>query len=226
MTTHSSLVVPHAGASIVGRCRELNEDAWAAFPNLGVFVVADGCGARLSGRPSAHIALQTIERQLLDGLHPNVEPLASAIDEANTQVRLAAVGEHRGDGATVAALRLAPPWVVTASVGDCRIYRYRRGYHASDARADTRGGVLTRITTDDSLWVHMLKAGASFDSVKDAYESHRNVVMQALGVSERIDLHVQYTKLQSGDLYLLCSDGVTAQLVDNDIRDGCGSSAA
>jgi len=219
MTTHSPVAVEHAGISIIGRSRELNEDAWGAFPTLGVFVVADGCGARSSGRGPADIAVQTIERHLLDGLHPRVEPLASAIDEANTQVRLAAVGEHRGDGATMAALRVAPPWIVAANVGDCRIYRYRRGYHASDARADTRGGALTRVTTDDSLWLHMLKAGASFDSVTGAYDTHRNVVVQTLGVGERVDVHVQYTKLQTGDLYLLCSDGVTAQLGDIDIRD-------
>jgi PPM family protein phosphatase len=204
------LAVQHAGCSIVGRNRSVNEDGWASLPSAGVFFVADGCGGEASGRVAADLALGSLEGVLLRGSVGGVEPLAAAVDEANVAIRAAAIGKQRGMGAAIAALRLASPWAVTAHVGDCRIYRYRR--------SDTHGGVLVRMTTDDSLWVHMVRAGASFDEVKEAYETHGNVITQALGTGPNIQTHVEYQALEPGDLYLLCSDGVTRQLDDESIR--------
>jgi protein phosphatase len=79
--------------------------------------------------------------------------------------------------------------------------------------------VLARLTTDDLLWVDMVHAAASIAQVTGAYTTHRNVVTRALGVSASVDIKVRYTKHQAGDVYLLCSDGVSTQLDDDEIRE-------
>jgi serine/threonine protein phosphatase PrpC len=213
-------VVDFAGATITGRNREVNEDAWAAVPGAGVFLVADGCGGLSSGRAAADIALSTIERVFSTGSPTawGLEPLSMAIDEANRRVSEAAVGKQRGMGAALAALRVAPPWVVTSIVGDCRVYRYRVGSVAAHEAIDARGGVLTRLTTEDALWVSMLRSDTPIEKVVEAYKDHPNVITKALGTNPRIDVRVEYARLEPGDLYLVCSDGVTSQLEDREIR--------
>lgn len=64
----------------------------------------------------------------------------------------------------------------------------------------------------------MLRSSASFEKVMEVYKDHANVITKALGTSPRIDVEVQYTLLEPGDLFLLCSDGVTRQLDDHAIR--------
>ncbi len=213
-------VVDFAGATITGRNREVNEDAWAAVPVAGVFLVADGCGGFSSGRLAADIAARTIERFFSAGSPTawGLEPLSMVIDEANTRISEAAVGKQRGMGAALAALRVAPPWVVTAIVGDCRVYRYRVESVAADEGADARGGVLTRLTTEDTLWISMLRSDTAIEKVLEAHKDHPNVITKALGTSPRIDVRVEYARLEPGDLYLVCSDGVTRQLEDRDIQ--------
>src|SRR6185295_3880826 len=116
--------------------------------------VADGCGGLSSGRAAANIALSTIER-VFSSESPTawgLEPLSMAIDEANRKVAEAAVGKERGMGAALAALRVAPPWIVASIVGDCRVYRYRVDSVAAHEDIEARRGVLTRLTTEDTLW--------------------------------------------------------------------------
>jgi serine/threonine protein phosphatase PrpC len=189
----SAYVAGHAGGSMTGRRRAVNDDAWVALPDLGVFLVADGCGGRASGRTAANLALSTIERVLSAGAPGVVEPLAAALDEANARICGAQVGEQRGMSASVVALRLAPPWIVTASVGQCRIHRYRRGIDPSSMR-----GV---------------------DARRSVRESHGAVTTQALGTApDELEIQVHYASYRSGDLFLLCSDGVTNQLDEESIR--------
>jgi protein phosphatase len=209
-----------AGATLTGRSRAVNEDAWSAVPGAGVFLVADGCGGLSSGRVAADLAARAIERTFAAGSPTSwpLEPLAMAIDEANAGVLAAAIGPQRGMGTALAMLRLAPPWAVLAVVGDCRVYRYRLGYDAHREDVDPRGGVLARLTTDDELWSDMLRSGAPVERALQLKADHGNVITKALGTSPRLDVRVEYTRLEPGDLFLLCSDGVTRQLEDDAIR--------
>jgi serine/threonine protein phosphatase PrpC len=181
----------HAGASIMGRRCNVNDDAWAALPDLGVFVVAGGRGGR-SGRMAANLALSCIERALSADPAGGVEPLAVALEEANARICSAQLqrGAQPGMIASVVALRIAPPWVVTVSVGDCRIHRFRQGVDPSSLRgADIRG------------------------------EPDRGIPTQPLGATlGEVDFEVRYTSARSGDLFLLCSHGVTAQLSAEAVR--------
>ncbi|MDP3215886.1 MAG: SpoIIE family protein phosphatase [Deltaproteobacteria bacterium] len=173
----------YAGASITGRSRGTNEDAWAALPALGVFLVTDGCGGPDAGRVAADVTLASVARAVACG---NADPLATAIREAHEALILAV---DRGMGATVATLQLAAPWVVTASVGDCRVYRLRP--NGSTGRSDGPKSALTLLT--------------------DA-TSQPGIEAQMLGDGSAPVVGVRRTALHPGDLYLLCSDGLTNQL--------------
>src|SRR5262249_55774613 len=133
----------------------------------------------------------------------------------------AAVGDSAGMACSLIGLRLAPPWMVAVSNGDCRLYRYRRGYDpATHAAVDAMGGELRRLTVDDVLSLEMLKSGAAFEEMTEIERTHPTVITRVVGWPSEVEaVKVEYFRLMSHDLYLLCSDGVTRQLDDITIRD-------
>jgi protein phosphatase len=219
-------VVDYAGASVTGRHREINEDAWGAIESASVFIVADGGGGDASGRLAADLAVTSF-RRFFSGREaaqgngpPHADPLAIAVFEANVRIATAAVGDSEGMSCSLIGLRLAPPWLVVVSAGDCRLYRYRRGYDPSTyPRADRGGGELRRLTVDDVLALDMWKSGASFEQCAEIDRTHPNVITRVVGLRSDLDVTVAYFPLSSNDLYLLCSDGVTRQLDDYTIRE-------
>lgn len=124
-----------AGRSITGHSRGTNEDAWATLPAHGVYLVVDGCEGTCPGRIIADRILASIGSGIARG---DEEPLAASIAEACRDLGPSAA---RGSGATVAALRLRGGLAVAASLGGCRVYRYRQSRHEP-------GGELTRLTGD------------------------------------------------------------------------------
>jgi protein phosphatase len=222
-------VVDYAGTSATGRHREINEDAWGAVESASVFIVADGGGGDASGRLAADLAVTSF-RRFFSGREaghssqgiapPSAEPLATAVLEANARIATAAVGDSVGMSCALIGLRLAPPWLVAVSSGDCRLYRYRRGYDpAQYASADATGGELRRLTVDDVLSLEMWKAGASFEQIAEIDRSHPGVITRVVGVRPDLEVTVDYFPLVSEDLYLLCTDGITRQLDDYTIRE-------
>ena len=207
--------IDYAGVSLTGRQREVNEDAWGVLESANLFVVADGCGGVSSGRVAADMAVTTfrqlssLQTSYAGTLPSGMDPLAAAACEANAKIFRAATGTERGMGCAVAALRFDPPWVVTVAIGDCRIYRYRY--------TENHGQKLMRMTTEHELWTWMLKFGAPLDDVLRARTDHGNVIMRALGTCAEMDVEVEYSRHLAGDLYLLCTDGLTRQLPDQDI---------
>ncbi len=222
-------VIDYAGASVTGRHREINEDAWGAIESASVFVVADGGGGESSGRLAADLAVTSFRRFFSgreagvathSSVAPNTEPLAIAVLEANARIMTAAVGDSVGMGCALIGLRLAPPWLVAVSAGDCRLYRYRRGYDpATYASADASGGELRRMTVDDVLALEMWKTGATLEQAAEIDRSHPNVVTRIVGIRPDLEVNVSYFPLVSNDLYLLCTDGITRQLDDYTIRE-------
>lgn len=219
--------ITSSGASIVGRCRDVNEDAWGVSESAHVFIVADGCGGASSGRSAADIAVATIRQcdapgsPASAGVRPaprGMEPLAAAVHLANERIAHAAVGDQRGMGSAVAAIRFEPPWLAMVHVGDCRVYRYRRGYDSFHSGVDAQGGLLTRLTLDHDLGAEMLRSGSSLTEIAAVQAVHSTVITRALGVGGRIDIDVQYSHVLGGDLYLLCTDGLTRQLPDSDLK--------
>ncbi len=222
-------VIDYAGASVTGRHREINEDAWGAIESASVFIVADGGGGDSSGRLAADLAVTSF-RRVFSGREaghaahvnapPHSEPLALAVLDANARIATAAVGDSVGMGCALIGLRLAPPWLVAVSAGDCRLYRYRRGYDPTTySSADEKGGELRRLTVDDVLAIEMWKTGATLDEAAEIERAHPNVVTRIVGVRPDLEVTVSYFPLATDDLYLLCTDGVTRQLDDRTIRE-------
>lgn len=222
----SRAVIDYAGASVTGRHREINEDAWGALESASVFVVADGGGGHASGRLAADLAVTSFRRffsgreQLQVNAPPHADPIATALLDANARIATAAVGDSEGMSCALVALRLAPPWLVVVSAGDCRLYRYRRGYDPETyASADASGGELRRLTTDDVLALEMWRAGASLEQCAEIEQTHHGVLTRVVGLRPDLEITINYYPLLQNDLYLLCTDGVTRQIDDRSIRD-------
>jgi serine/threonine protein phosphatase PrpC len=199
------------GDSITGRCRELNEDSFGWNRATGVFVVADGCGATASGRIMADLVVETLLHGTVftTDLGPS-EMLLEATLEANRQIAVAAVGENQGSGATMAALRIAWPFVATLHIGDCRVYRQRQNHDEH--------GQIERLTLDHRLSNDRFRQSGETSSTPQPSVSLGETLTAMLvgSVLERCD--VGYHRMRPGDLFLVCSDGVTGALGDLEIQ--------
>ena len=207
------------GLTDVGRRREGNEDEFRFDPGLGFFAVADGMGGHAAGEVAARLAVETmldaVRRRAGDGSAPDPivasTSLREAIDEANRRIceSISAHEEQRGMGTTVAAVLAAGDRAVVAHVGDSRVYLLRDGR-------------LLRLTSDHSWVNEQVKLGLLSD---DAAQRHpmRNIVTRALGSRSDVDVEIALESIRSGDVLLLCSDGLNTMLSDDDIRDLLGA---
>lgn len=197
-----------------GQIRELNEDSIylerradkiAALGEL--LVVADGMGGHDSGEVASQQAIETIAESYYS--EPKGNPtmaLKRAIERANAIIFQRAQREHRqGMGTTVVAAVRATDQLHVAHVGDSRIYLIRRG----EIRALTR---------DHSLVAEQVEAGI-LTPEEAARHPHRNVISRAVGTAPQVEVEVAEApfRLQSGDIILLCSDGLTEHLSPNEI---------
>ncbi len=199
----------YAAQSVVGRVREHNEDALLCCPELALWAVADGMGGHRRGEVASALALQTLRAACADG-----QDLLAAVHAANCAILAAAEehGECRGMGTTLVAVRFAGADFQLAWVGDSRAYRV-------DAEH------IERLSHDHSWVQAMIDAGEL--SVEQA-RSHpqRNIILQCLGRDDQaLDVGLVQGHLQSHELLLLCSDGLTGELTDAQIQQLCASAA-
>ena len=194
----------------VGRARAHNEDACAADPAIGVFVVCDGMGGAAGGevasREAADVFLTRVRQMHLDG--DAAERLDTAMRAANRAVFERAVREPRlrGMGTTMVALEMVPAHrgACVAHAGDSRCYRLR-------------GNALERLTQDHSLVEEQVRQGSMTEA--EARRSHlRNVITRVVGSHSRVQPEVALHSALPGDVFLLCSDGLTRDLSDLDLR--------
>jgi protein phosphatase len=191
-------IVESATATHAGRVRRKNEDAYYAEAPL--FAVADGMGGALAGELASRISVQTLGELVADGT--DEERLAATIRLANRRVAERATEDPRasGMGSTVTAALVGPASVAFAHVGDSRAYLWR-------------GGVLTRLSDDHSLVAEWVKAGAL--APEDAAQHpQRSVITRALGADWQIDVDTWTMPARSGDVILLCTDGLTGFVDD------------
>ena len=186
-------VVDYATATHAGRVRRKNEDAYYAEPPL--FAVADGMGGALAGELASRIAVQALGELVEEG--SDEERLASTVRLANRRVAERATSDPRasGMGSTVTAALVGPRSVAFAHVGDSRAYLWR-------------GGVLTRLSDDHSLVAEWVKAGALAPE-EAALHPQRSVITRALGADWQVDVDTWTTPARTGDVILLCTDGLT-----------------
>ncbi len=197
-----------AAQSVAGRVRGHNEDAVLCLPELGLWAVADGMGGHECGEVASALALDTLRQSVVAG-----SGLESSIHAAH-QAILAAVQEEGGRrmGSTVVAVRFVDADYEVAWIGDSRAYRI------------SLDGI-ERLTRDHSWVQAMIDAGElSLDEARQ--HPRRNIVTQCLGQGEQaLEVGRVQGSLAPGELLLLCSDGLTGELTDEQIQEVCAGAA-
>jgi protein phosphatase len=197
-----------AAASDVGRVRKANEDSYLAQPPL--FVVADGMGGAQAGEVASGLAVDAFKQPLENDLSPEVR-MAGAVRRANHAIHEKSLSgdEFQGMGTTITALLLGDSELTIAHVGDSRAYRLR-------------GGELTRLTRDHSLVGEMVRRGAITEAEAEVHPQ-RSILTRALGPEDEVEIDTLSHGLQDGDVYLICSDGLTGMVSEAAIAEEMGS---
>lgn len=216
--TDPLLRVVTAGDTHIGR-RDHNEDAILLRRELGLFVLADGAGGESAGNVASSLATSTIAHEIEQmpttrgfdvlGLPLGARRLAAAVQSANAQIVHLARSSDRfqGMGTTVVAALVERDVGIMhlAHVGDSRCYRLR-------------GGHVELLTQDHSLANDVLELTPEI-SEERARSLPIRVITRALGMSARVRVSMQSHALVPGDRYLLCSDGLTDELDEEQIAD-------
>jgi protein phosphatase len=195
-------VVEQYAVSDTGRQRRINEDSLLARSPL--FVVADGMGGAQAGEVASRIAIEAfqdgdlIAEGSVDG-GPE-QRLAAQATAANTRIHeLSQVdADHAGMGTTLTAIYVGELEVAIAHVGDSRAYCWR-------------DGELLRLTDDHSLVDELIRQGR-LTPEEAAEHPQRSIITRALGPEEDVEVDTRSFRARSGDVYLLCSDGLTTML--------------
>src|SRR5712671_6119495 len=208
------------GLTDTGKVREHNEDTIAFDADIGLLVLADGMGGYNAGEVASGIAVKTIvnlvreqvEREDLNvqdrdsGLSRPTIILRDAIHRANKIIYQTAKTQPQceGMGTTVVAALFFDNKITIAHVGDSRLYRQR-----SDK--------LEQVTMDHSLLQELVDRG--FYSPEEAQRAaNKNYVTRALGVEAAVEVEIQEHPALRGDIYMLCSDGLSDMVEDDDIH--------
>lgn len=208
-------IINAAGLSDIGLVRQNNEDVWAEVPEIGLYVLADGMGGHQAGEVAARETVtaicQVLKRKIARSrrytLHELQALLKKAIMYVNAQVfKLGRSQEDlRGMGTTLCCLLFHSDGVAFGHVGDSRIYRLRKGK-------------LDQLTRDHSLLRELVDQGQLNDrQVTDFL--YKNIITKAIGTEPKVDPTVTAASVEEGDLYLMCSDGLSDLLVTDEIAD-------
>jgi PPM family protein phosphatase len=192
-----------AGRTDPGRKRRRNEDAFVLEPPL--FAVADGMGGAQAGEVASRLAAAAFrEFHEADELAPE-ERVKAIIQEANRRIydRAASDSNASGMGTTITAALLESAQVFLGHVGDSRAYRIYEGR-------------LEQVTEDHSLVGDLMRSGRLTPEEAEAHPQ-RSVITRALGTDPEVDVDVFAVDAGPGDVFLLCSDGLTTMVSDEDI---------
>ncbi len=227
------MILDAHAASDVGKVREKNEDSWLVDGRRALFAVADGMGGHACGEVASRLAIEA-----MTGAHRDADELRfrdeyralqrdgsrvaersfhqyllrRAVEAGNTLIHETAAGNaaYHDMGTTIVSARFVGTRVYTASVGDSRIYRWRQGR-------------LKQLTDDHSLANEYVKMKLLRREDVPRFP-YRNVIVRALGLSERVQVDSAYVQCRAGDRYLLTSDGLTDLVPDPRIQELLGRS--
>ena len=218
----------------VGQIREHNEDnflvadltkrakgsfdstRFAAVGHQGsVFAVCDGMGGAAAGEVASQLAVDMLYERMIDGLDDSqvlsrddvARRLVRAIEAAGLRIFQDAKADRtrRGMGTTVTAAALVDGFLFFAQVGDSRGYILRQGQ-------------LVQMTRDQSLVNQLIEAGQLTEEEAETFE-HNNIILQALGTADTVQVDLTYCELRRGDTVLLCSDGLSGMVRFDEIRE-------
>jgi PPM family protein phosphatase len=207
------------GLTHVGRQRQHNEDSFLVADEAKLFLVADGMGGHAAGEIASRIAVDSISEFIVhtkedDGTWPHAydehytrttNRLMAALRMANTRVLEAMRKDARlrGMGTTVVACMADEGKMSVAHVGDSRVYMIRKGK-------------ISRITSDHSWVFEQVQAGMLTEAEAEKHPL-RNVITRALGGALSVNPDASEIDSKPGDVYLLCSDGLTGMVPEEEI---------
>lgn len=208
-----------AAKTDTGLVRSHNEDSIAISPEHGFAVLADGMGGYNAGEVASGIATtvlkELLEQRLSDpqsAVRSNhgkriQQMLAETVIDANDSIVEAACNNpaHSGMGTTLVAALFHHDRVVIAHVGDSRAYRVRKGE-------------IVQITHDHSLLQEQIDAGLVSEE-NARFARNRNLITRAMGVDIVVDVEIHEHQTEMGDIYILCSDGLSDMLQKHEISD-------
>jgi protein phosphatase len=186
-----------------GRRRLGNEDAFVCDPPL--FAVADGMGGAQAGELASRLAAAAIEERAA-GLRGE-DAMSALVQDANERIFRRALTDPEATGMgttmTVALIDEEEGTLTLGHVGDSRAYRIR-------------GERLEQLTEDHSLVAELVRSGRLTQEEADQHP-HRSVITRALGTEEAVDVDTLTAGMEPGDVYLICSDGLTTMVADEEI---------
>ncbi|HEY5242781.1 MAG TPA: PP2C family serine/threonine-protein phosphatase, partial [Polyangiaceae bacterium] len=218
----------------VGQIREHNEDNFlvadmsrktrglleanrtgAIGPQGALFAVCDGMGGAAAGEIASQLAVDILYERMVEHLEDGhamqrddlARRLVRAIEAAGLRIFQEAKLDRtrRGMGTTVTAAALVDDHLFFAQVGDSRGYVMRQGQ-------------LVQLTRDQSLVNQLIEAGQLTEEEAETFE-HNNIILQALGTADTVQVDLTYCELRRGDVLLLCSDGLSGMVRFDDIRE-------
>ena len=202
------MILRAAAATDVGLRRQGNEDRFALAPELGLYLVADGMGGHTAGQVASELAAEASVRALeaLQGATSSLsERLRAAVTSANRTIFQTAQEqpEFAGMGTTVVAILSDGGRAALAHVGDSRAYL-------------VRSGRIRQLTDDHSIVGELLRRNEISETAAREHP-HRHVLTRALGVRETVEPDLAEITLLEGDVFVLCSDGLTGHVDDHEI---------
>ena len=195
------------GATHVGRVRAVNQDAYY-LPEAGesFAVVADGMGGHKAGEVASAMAVSEFTRWLRCAPVPTEETVNYAVHEANRIIHRTAQREtdKSNMGTTLVSVWVDDEQVIECNVGDSRAYLLR-------------GGALSQISRDHSLVGELVEEG-KITKQEAMHHPHKNYITRAIGTSSMVQPEIRTLDRKSGDVWLLCSDGMSNYIEDGEIE--------
>jgi protein phosphatase len=211
------MTIRYAARTDVGMRRNHNEDCFSIFEEDRLVLVADGMGGHAAGEVASGIATVEVGRFFHFGKEPwPFEPqpaltqlenrLACSFKVANRKIfeTSRTEGGRRGMGTTLVALAFEGDQLCVAHVGDSRAYRIH-------------GDAITRLTRDHSFLEQFKEINPGMTREEEQNFPHKNVITRALGLADDVDVDVKQLAVEPGDMFLLCSDGLSGHVEDEEI---------
>lgn len=193
--------------SDIGLSRNNNEDNYLNDKTKALFVVADGMGGHAAGDVASRIAIESVRDSLsLTGDKSIQDRLCHAIEKANKTIAQEARGnkEWKGMGTTLTILLIDQNQGFLAHVGDSRLYL-------------SRAAEFKQLSDDHSLIGAQLRLGVRTEE-QTAYSNLSHILLQAVGITPELEICLNQFTLEEGDRLLLCSDGLTNMIKDDEIK--------
>jgi PPM family protein phosphatase len=191
-------VADHFERSDTGRARRENEDSF--YARSPMFAVADGMGGAQAGEVASQLAVEVLQKGLPDGRGSVEQRLRDLVEEANARINaLSRTDDQRaGMGTTMTLVYVGEHELSVAHVGDSRLYRLREGH-------------FERLTDDHTLVEELVRQGKLTPQEADTHPQ-RSIITRALGPEAAVETDSHTWPARDGDVYLICSDGLTSMI--------------